>query len=102
MATTLLVQYKPPADAETFEKRYLTEHLTILDRYEGMRNARFYRLARPLAGESPYTHTFIAEWDSKDAMMADISSDAGKEALANAVDIAPQGFDVVVLEQLSR
>lgn len=102
MGATLLVQYKPPADQDTFEKRYLSEHLAILDRYESIKNVRFFRVARTLAGESPYSHTFMADWDSKEAMMADVTSEAGQEAFANAVDIAPQGFDVVVLEQLSR
>lgn len=99
---TLMVQYKPSADQETFEKRYLAEHLAIIDKYEHIKDVRFFRTKRSLAGENPYTHTFIAEWDSTEQMMADMGSEAGKEAVAHAMEIAPHGFDAIVVEQLTR
>jgi len=98
---SMAIYYRPPEDAETFEKRYLSEHLPLVDRYEHVKERRFAKVTRSLVGDFPYAYVFVAHWDDADGMKADLNSAAAKDALDNAKQVAPQGFDVVLLDWLA-
>ena len=100
MAVRLNVLYREQPDPDTFEKRYLTEHIPIAQRFAGARDISFTKVAKALAGESPYTHTFSATFDSMDAVKEVLGSDVFKEAVAHATEIAPGGFDAVIVDEL--
>lgn len=100
MSVMMGVYYRQPDDPATFEKRYLEEHLPIVDTYANLKERRFVKATRTLVGEFPYAYIFVGAWADKDGFKADMNSEAAAKATANAKEIAPP-FDVVVFEQLA-
>lgn len=97
----MLVCYKPPADAEAFERRYLDGHLPLVRRYEHLADCSFARVSRTLVGETPYSHIFTGVWPERDGFKADMASPIAAEATEDAQRFATAGFDVFLLEELS-
>lgn len=97
----MAVYYRPPADPEAFEKRYIEGHLPLIDKYENIRSRSFSKVSRTLVGEFPYAYCFVGTWEDKEGWKADLGSEAAKLATEDAQSFATQGFDVVVYEQLA-
>ena len=70
----MTVYYRPPDDADAFEKRYLEGHYPLVQKYEKMQMSSFNKVTRVLQGEFPYAYSFVGVWDSKDDWKADLSS----------------------------
>lgn len=101
MTVRLAVYYKQPEDPDTFEKRYIEEHLPIVRTYPNVKVTKFHKLGRLIAGDQPpYAYVFVAAWDDKDGFKADMNSDAAKKAAEHATSLGVP-FDVVMLDQLA-
>ena len=101
MTVRMAVYYKPTDDPETFEKRYIEEHLPLVRSYANVKVTKFHKLGRLLAGDQPpYSYVFVGAWDDKDGFKADMNSDAAKKAAEHASTLGA-AFDVVMLEQLA-
>ena len=95
----MTVFYRPPDDPEAFEKKYLEEHLPMVQGYDNIQKTSAYKVTRKVMGEFPYAYVFSGTWADKDAWKADMQSDKAKAASEQAMSFAPP-FDVVVLEEL--
>ncbi|MEO7803927.1 MAG: EthD family reductase [Actinomycetota bacterium] len=93
------VLYRPPADPEAFETRYIQGHLPLIQKYANVKDITFSKVTRSLVGEYPYAYIFSGTWADKESWKADLGSDFAKEATEDAKSFAPE-FDVVVLEEL--
>ena len=100
MSLKMTVYYRAPDEAEAFEKRYVQEHLPMVQKYDNIKHTSFHKLSRTIAGDFPYAYAFTGTWDDRDGWKADMNSDAAKAATEDAQSFAP-AFDVVVWEQLA-
>lgn len=100
MSLKMTVYYRPPDDAEAFEKRYLEGHYPMVTKYKNMTHASFHKVSRTLMGEFPYAYVFTGTWEERDGWREDMNSEESKAATADAQSFAPP-FDVVVWEQLA-
>ena len=95
----MAVFYRQPEDPEAFEKKYLEEHLPIVQGYKNIQKTSAYKVTRKVMGEFPYSYVFSGTWADKDAWKADLSSPEAAAAAEHAKSFAPP-FDVVVMEEL--
>ena len=95
----MIVFYRPPDDPEAFEKKYLEEHLPMVQDYDNIQKTSAYKVTRSIKGDFPYTHIFTGTWADKDGWKADMNSDKAKAATEHAMSFAPP-FDVIVCEEL--
>lgn len=100
MAFRMGVYYRQPDDPETFEKRYLEEHLPLINAYDNIKTTHFFKTGRSIAGEFPYAFVFIGVWDDKDGWKADLGSEKAKEATKHAQSLGA-AFVVVTLDELA-
>jgi uncharacterized protein (TIGR02118 family) len=100
MAYRMGVYYRQPDDPDTFEKRYLEEHLPLVQAYDNIKGTHFFKTGRIIAGEFPYAYVFIGVWDDKDGWKADMGSDKAKETAKHAQSLGA-AFDVVTLDELA-
>lgn len=100
MAFRMGVYYRRPDDPETFEKRYLEEHLPLVQAYDNIKGTHFFKTGRSIAGEFPYAFIFVGTWDDKDGWKADLSSEKAKEAMKHAQSLGA-AFDVVTFDELA-
>jgi uncharacterized protein (TIGR02118 family) len=96
----IAVYYRPSDDPDTFEKRYLEEHLPIVDTWPGVKERRFGKVATKVAGDFPYSHVFVALVETPEDVAAIMGSEGMKKAVGHAQEIAPNGFDAIVLDIL--
>ena len=101
MSVRMAVYYRTPDDPEMFEKGYIAEHMPITEGWKGMRSRSFNKVKTTVAGEFPYAYAFVGTWDDFGSWQEDIQGDVGKAAVADAQQRAPQGFDVVVFEEIA-
>ncbi len=101
MTVRMTVYYRPPADAEAFEKRYIEGHLPLIGTYANIKSYSFNKVTRTLQGDFPYAYAFVGTWANKDDWKADMQSEPAAAATKDAQEFATQGFDVVVFEELA-
>lgn len=101
MTVRLGVFYKQPEDPETFQKRYVEEHLPLAQGYQGITATSFHKVTRNLIGESPYAFLFVGTWDSAEDFKAAMGSDHNKDVTAHAASLGVP-MDVVMLETLDK
>ncbi|GAC1419414.1 MAG: hypothetical protein NVSMB57_13790 [Actinomycetota bacterium] len=99
MAVRLGVYYKQMSDPDTFEKRYLEEHLPLVKAYDHIKSTSFFKVSRKIAGDFPYAFAFVGIWDDKDGFKADMNSGKAMEATEHAKTLGAE-FDVVMLDDL--
>lgn len=97
----MLVCYRPPADSEAFEKRYLEQHMPLVKKYPNIKDCSFAKVSRTILGQPPYSHVFTGIWTSLDDFKADMRSEEAAAATEDAKSFASSGFDVFLLEELS-
>jgi uncharacterized protein (TIGR02118 family) len=95
----MIVFYRQPDDPEAFEKKYLEEHLPMVQDYDKIEKTSAYKVTRKVMGEFPYSYIFTGTWADKDGWKADMGSDKAKAATEHAKGFAPP-FDVIVCEEL--
>lgn len=100
MSVKMTVYYRAPEDPEAFEKRYLGEHLPLVQKYENIQHTSFHKVRRTVAGEFPYAYVFTGTWADWDGAKKDLNSEQAKVAAEDAGKFAPP-FDVVIWEQLA-
>jgi uncharacterized protein (TIGR02118 family) len=101
--TTLLALYRRPDGGptaqETFERRYLTEHLPLVAPTPGLRATRVQRVVTVLGGETDLILATSMEFDDRASLDAGLASDAMRAAGRNLREIAPGLGTLLVLEE---
>ena len=95
----MAVFYRPPDDPAAFEKKYLEEHLPMVQGYANIQKTSAYKVTRTVMGEFPYAYAFSGTWADKDGWKADMQSPEAAAAAEHAKSFAPP-FDVIVMEEL--
>ncbi|HEX5830292.1 MAG TPA: EthD family reductase [Gemmatimonadaceae bacterium] len=91
--TKLLVLYPPPADADTFERRYREEHAPMVrEKMAGLRRFSAGRvMGAPGGAAPPFARVAQLEFDSRDALDAALSSPDGRSVVGHALEISTGG-----------
>jgi uncharacterized protein (TIGR02118 family) len=92
----LVVLYPQPSDPEGFERYYRTTHLPLASRMPGMLAHRFSTAVSAQGGRSPYFAVYEADFPDHAAMVAALSSPAGRAVEADVPNYAPE--DTIVLD----
>lgn len=95
MAHTLVVLYRQPADAAAFRSYYLDRHLPLACRLPGVRDIRYTLDILGVVNDSPYIAKFEADFDTPEAMMAALQSDAGRQARDDVDNFAAGGVEIL-------
>jgi uncharacterized protein (TIGR02118 family) len=100
--TTLLALYRRPdggPDAlATFERRYATEHLSLVAATPGLRQTRVRRVSEALGGETDLVLITAMDFDDRAALDAGLASDPMRQAGRTLREIAPGLATFLVLE----
>jgi len=100
--TTLLALYRRPdggpAAQETFERRYLTEHLPLVAPTPGLRATRVQRVVTALGGETDLILATSMDFDDRTSLDAGLASEPMRAAGRNLREIAPGLGTLLVLE----
>jgi uncharacterized protein (TIGR02118 family) len=91
--------YANPTDPEGFEEHFRSNHVPILERWPDTRDIAVTRVTgTPRGGDAPYHLVAAVTFDSRDAFMAAMGTDAGKESAQDARSMAEQfGVEVTML-----
>ena len=100
--TTLLALYRRPdggaSAQETFERRYVTEHLPLVAGTPGLRETRVQRVVTALGGDTDLILITSMRFDDRASLDAGLASDAMRAAGRNLREIAPGLATFLVLE----
>jgi uncharacterized protein (TIGR02118 family) len=99
-AAKLIVIYPTPRDVDAFERAYSGEHLPmaapIFDA-AGATKAVLSRISGAASGPAPYHRVAEIHFPSLDALTTCLSSQAGRDALADARRISNGGSPLVLI-----
>src|SRR5687768_345598 len=102
MAATLLALYKRPEGGDealqTFWQRYRDEHIPLVEKLPGLRQAKVWNVNRKYSGEDLVAMCTM-EFDDKDALKAAMVSDEMRAAGDNLAEIAPGLLTLLALEE---
>src|SRR5919108_159490 len=87
----MTVFYRPPDDADAFEKKYREEHLPMVRGYANIQKVAAYKVTRTLQGDFPYAYVFSGTWADKDAWKADMNSEAAADPAVRCLLITGNG-----------
>jgi len=94
----LIVLYPPPADAATFERRYISEHAPmVLDGIPGLKKFVAARVVGSPTGPAAYQRVAELYFDSIESLQAGMASAGGQAAVAHAMEISTGGAPVVLI-----
>ena len=96
----LIVIYPTPRDMDAFERAYSAEHLAMaapIFEAAGATKAVLTRITGATAGASPYHRMAEIHFPSHDSLTACLSSQAGRDALADARRISNGGPPLVLV-----
>lgn len=100
--TTLLALYRQPKGGDEalkeFERRYSTEHLTLVAQTPGLRGTRVHRVSQALGEETDLVVVTAMDFDDRAALDEGLASDAMRAAGRNLREIAPGLATLLVLE----
>ena len=105
MITLVALYRRPdggPTAQETFERRYLTEHLPLVASTPGLRATRVQRVVTALGGETDLILATFMEFDDRASLDAGLASDAMRAAGRNLREIAPGLGTLLVLEDAAE
>ncbi|MEK6799564.1 MAG: EthD family reductase [Planctomycetota bacterium] len=95
----LVALYKKPVDVAAFEKHYTEIHTPLARKMPGLRRLEVCRFTGSPAGEAKYYLMAEMYFDSKEAMIAALSSPegkaAGKDVMGFASDVIHMMFAAV-------
>jgi len=95
----LLVLYPPPTDAQTFERRYRSEHVPLVDRIDGLRKFVAAKVVGSPMGVPQFHRIAELHFDSVEALQAAMSSPGGQAAGAHAAEISTGGAPVLLIAE---
>ncbi len=102
--TTLLALYRRPAGGSeaqaTFERRYADEHLPLVARTPGLREARFGRVAGVLGDATDLILVASMRFDDRAALDAGLGSEPMRQAGRILREIAPGLVTLLILEDV--
>ena len=102
MAATLLAIFKRPEGGEDameeFLRRYLDEHMPLIEKVPGLRSSVVEKVAQRYAGDDLVIVTRM-EFDDGAALEAGMASDEMRVAGRNLREIAPGLLTLVALEE---
>ncbi|HTL77738.1 MAG TPA: EthD family reductase [Casimicrobiaceae bacterium] len=96
----LIVIYPTPRDVDAFERAYSGEHLPMaapIFEAAGATKAVLTRVAGAAAGAAPYHRMAEIHFPSHDALTTCLSSQPGRDALADARRISNGGVPLVLI-----
>ena len=96
----LIVVYPVPVDPVTFERRYRSEHVPMVQgKIPGLRKFVAARVLGTPTGAAPYQRVAELYFDSLDALQAAMASAEGQAAVAHAIEISTGGAPVVLIAE---
>jgi uncharacterized protein (TIGR02118 family) len=102
MTATLLAMFKRPEEGEDaleeFMRRYLDEHMPLIEKVPGLRSSVVEKVAQRFAGDDLVIVTRM-EFDDSAALEAGMASDEMRVAGRNLREIAPGLLTLVALEE---
>jgi uncharacterized protein (TIGR02118 family) len=99
-ATKLIVIYPTPKDVDAFERAYSAQHLPMaapVFAASGATKAVLTRVAGAPAGAAPYHRMAEIHFPSHEMLTACVTSQAGREVLADARNISNGGAPIVLI-----
>jgi len=100
--TTLLALFRRPdggpSAQQTFERRYVTEHLPLVAATPGLRGTRVQRVVTALRGETDLILATSMAFDDRASLDVGLASDAMRAAGRKLREIAPGLATLLVLE----
>jgi uncharacterized protein (TIGR02118 family) len=95
----LIVLYPPPADPDTFEKAYASEHVPLMqEKMKGMKVVVTKMLGTP-AGPAPYFYMAEIYAPSIDAIKEFLGTPDGQQVAGNAAKISTGGPPAVIFSE---
>lgn len=91
----MLVLYPPPKDPDHFRRYYVETHVPLAMKLPGLRAARYAFDVQGIMGQSPYFCVFEAEFDSEQALMQALQSEAGQAVAADVPKYATGGISIL-------
>lgn len=96
----LIVLYPMPADSATFESRYRTEHVPMVQgKIPGLRRFVSAQVLGAPAGTPAFQRVAELYFDSMEALQAAIASPEGQAAVKHAGEISTGGAPVVLVAE---
>ena len=96
----LIVLYPPPADTETFERRYSSEHAPmVLEKIPGVKRFVAARVLGTPTGKAPFQRVAELYFDSLESLQAAMASGGGQATVAHAMEISTGGPPVVLIAE---
>jgi uncharacterized protein (TIGR02118 family) len=96
----LIVLDPPPANVETFERRYHREHAPmVLEKIPGVKKFVAARVLGTPTGLAPYHRVAELYFDSTESLQAAMASTGGQSTVAHAVEISTGGAPLVLIAE---
>ena len=95
----LIVLYPPPAEAQTFERRYKSEHAPMVAQIPGLKKFVACAVLGSPAGAPPYKRVAELYFETMESLQAAVASPAGQAAVAHAGEISTGGPPVVMIAE---
>jgi uncharacterized protein (TIGR02118 family) len=80
MTAKIVALYKKPQNPQEFEKRYLEEHVPLVNKMPGVLNWEISKYAGCTTDEEPYYMLVELYYDNLEALQASLDSKEGQEA----------------------
>jgi len=95
----LVVMYKTPKDAATFDKHYFEKHVAIAKKIPGLKKYEVSQgpVATP-AGPSGYYLVAVLQFDNLAAIQNGFGSPEGQAAVADVQNFATGGVDIFMFD----
>ena len=95
----LVVMYRPPQDADEFERRYRNEHIALAERIPGLTSLTLSRVIGTMGGSpAPYHRVAELTFPDADALAKGGASPEGQAAVQHAAEIGTGGLDTLIVE----
>ncbi|QRI77196.1 MULTISPECIES: EthD family reductase [Rhodococcus] len=87
----LVAAYTHPEDPEKFLEHYRNVHSKLALKQQGIRNYEWGVCSTPDGSTPPHFLVAVCDWDSKEAMLADMASPEGQQGAADLENFAQAG-----------
>lgn len=90
----LVASYNHPEDPEKFLDHYKNVHSKLALNQKGIRNFEWGVVTSLDGAKTPHFLIAVCDWDSKDAMLADMATPEGQAGAADLENFAQAGVDI--------